>query len=182
MHLIVSIALVLALLAGCFAGLFWRLASGFDARNCTSEWLDSFSPESYAPMKRLLDGRDIAFLAAQAGYRPEIARRLMAERRKIFGEYLRHLARDFHQLVGIGKLMIVYSSQDQQEFARLLCRQQVRFYAELCAVRVQLALIPLGWTVADAHSLVAALSTLRDQVVLMGPPSRAVLAQTEVLI
>ena len=170
LQLILPIALVLALLAVCFAGLFWRLASRFDARQCTAEWLDAFSLESYAPMERLLDQRDLDFLALQDGYHPEIARRLMAERRKIFAAYLGHLVRDFNQLVRIGKLMIVYSNQDREEFARRLFRQQVRFYAGVCAVRAQLALHPLGWTGTDAHPLVAALTAMRNQIQILASP------------
>lgn len=180
LQLFLSIALVLALLAGCFAGLFWRLASGLDARSCSAEWLEGFSLESYAPMKRLLDQRDVDFLAAQPGYHPEIARRLMAERHKIFTEYLRHLAADFNQLIGIGKLMIVYSAEDRQEFARRLFGLQVLFYMEFCAVRLQLVLIPLGWTAADVHPVMAALSALRDQVLLISGPNRGAGGQRKV--
>ena len=102
----------------------------------------------------------------------------MAERRKIFGGYLGNLIRDFNQLVGIGKLMIVYSSQDQQEFARLLWRQQMRFYSRVCVIRVQLAMAPLGWTVLgwteiDAHPLVAALTAMRNQVLLVTSAGQA---------
>jgi hypothetical protein len=173
LHLILPVAIVLILLATCFAGLFWRLASRFDARQCTAEWLDSFTLESYAPMERLLEKSDAEFLATQAGYRPEIAKRLMAERRKIFSAYLGRLVRDFNQLVGIGKFMIVYSPQDRQEFARNLWHQQVRFYAEVCSIRLQLALYPLGWNGADAHRLVEALTVMRDQVQLLAYPGQA---------
>jgi hypothetical protein len=166
----VPIALVLALLAAGFAGLFWRLASRFDARRCTAEWLDSFSPESYAPMERLLESGDLEFLASQAGYRPEIAKRLTAQRRRIFAAYLHRLVRDFNQLASIGRLMIVYSAQDRQEFARLLWRRRVRFYAEVCSVRLQLALYPLGWTGAEANRLVSALTAMRNQVQLLAVP------------
>lgn len=173
LQLILPLALVITLLAICFAGLFWKLASRYDARQCTAEWLDSFSLESYAPMERLLGEDDVRFLASQPGYHSEIAQRLMSERRKIFVAYLGRLVRDFNQLVGVGKLMIVYSTQDRQEFARQLLRQQVRFYAGVCSVRLQLALYPLGWTGADAHRLVAALTTMRNQVVLLSSPSQA---------
>jgi hypothetical protein len=159
-------------LAACFAGLFWRLASRFDAQNCTAEWLDGFSLESYAPMERLLGSSDLEFLASQAGYRTEIAKRLMAERRQIFAAYLGRLVRDFNQLVRIGKLMIVYSTVDQQEFAGRLLRQQLRFYAGVCSLRLQLALYPLGWTATDAYRLVAALTAMRDQVRLLASPSQ----------
>ena len=100
-------AIAIALVTACFAGLFWRLASRFDAQQCTAEWLDSFSVKSYAPMERLLEKSDWAFLASQPGYRPEIGKRLMSQRRKIFRAYLRLLVRDFNQLIGIGKLMVV---------------------------------------------------------------------------
>jgi hypothetical protein len=173
LELILPVAFVLAILAACFAGLFWRLASRLDAQHLTAEWLESFSLESYAPMQRLLDRSDMEFLASQAGYRSEIAKRLMRERRKIFSAYLEHLVQDFNQLIGIGKLMVVYSSRDQQEFARHLLRQQTRFYAAVWSVRLQLALYPLGWSVADAHPLVAALAALRDQVQGLASPSQA---------
>jgi len=182
LHLILPIAIFLTVLAGCFAGLFWRLATRFDVRYCTAEWLDGFSLESYAPMERLLGKDDAAFLASQPGYRPEIVRRLMAERRRIFTAYLGHLVRDFNQLVRVGKLMIVYSTQDRQEFARLLWRQQMRFYTGVCLVRVQVAIYPLGWSgslglgwsgQAEAHRLVAALTALRNQVVELSSPSAA---------
>jgi hypothetical protein len=158
------IAMAIALLAACFAGLFWRLASRFDAQQCTADWLDSFSVESYAPMERLLERSDVAFLASQPGYRPEIGKRLMRERRKIFRAYLRLLVRDFNQLLGIGKLMVVYSSRDQQEFALSLRRQQLKFYGRVGALHLQLVLYPLGWTSVDARGLLAALGAMRAKV------------------
>ena len=179
MHLplILPIAVVLSLMAACFAGLFWTLVSRFDARQCTSEWLDGFSLESYAPMERILGRDDAAFLASQPGYKPEIARRLMAERRRIFAAYLEHLVRDFNLLVGIGKLMVVYSTEDQQEFARRLWRQQVRFYAAVCSLRLQLALYPLSWSAVgrsgeDVRRLVAAVTAMRDRVVMLSSPGQ----------
>ena len=158
------IAITLVLLLGCSAGLFWRLASRFDARQCTAEWLDSFSVKSYAPMERLLEKRDLDFLASQPGYRPAIGKRLMAGRRQIFRSYLRLLVGDFNQLIGIGKLMVVYSNRDQQEFARNLRRQQVTFYARVCALQLQLALYPLGWTSVDVRGLLDALGDMGTNV------------------
>jgi hypothetical protein len=171
LQLILPIALVLALLAACFAGLFWRLASRFDARQCTAEWLDNFTLDSYAPMARLLDKADFEFLASQAGYRREITTHLMGERRKIFAAYLGYLVGDFNQLIGIGKLMIVYSSQDRQEFARRLWWQQMRFYVGICAVRVELALAPVGWTGTGADRLVGALTAMRKQIETLASPA-----------
>jgi hypothetical protein len=171
LEFMLPIALVLVVLAASFGGLFWRLASRYDARKCTAEWLDSFSLESYAPMERILDKSDLEFLEAQPGYRPAIGKRLMAERRKIFAAYLGRLVQDFNQLVGIGKLMIVYSPQDRHEFARNLMRQQVRFYTAVCSVRIQLALYPLGWSGPEVRRLVAGVTAMRDQVVALAIPA-----------
>ncbi len=169
----VLLAIVLAAVLLCFALLFRRLASRFDAKSCTAEWLDRFSLKSYAPMERLLDRGDLAFLASQPGYRPGIGKRLMAERRKIFRVYLRMLVRDFNQLIGIGKLMVVYSNRDQQEFARSLGRQQVKFYAQVCSLHLQLALYPVGWTVVDARGLLAALGDMRSRIQQLAPAGPA---------
>jgi hypothetical protein len=164
--MIVPIALIFLFLAAGAALLLWKLMSRFDPNECTAEWLDGFSLQTYKPMERLLDQADASFLASQAGYRAEMSKRLMRERRKIFAAYLRILVQDFNRLVGMGKLMVVYAPYDQQEFARNLSRQHLRFYAAVFAVRMQLALYPLGFAV-DAHRLVTALATMREQVQLL---------------
>lgn len=167
--MILFIAIPVFVLLACFVYLFWRLASRFDVQQNPAEWLDSFSVKSYAPMERLLQKGDLVFLSSQPGYRPEIGKRLMRERRRIFRSYLRLLVRDFQRLIGIGKFMVVYSNRDQQEFARSLRRQQVRFYARVGALQLQLALYPLGWTSVDwisvdVRGLLAALGDMQTIV------------------
>jgi hypothetical protein len=173
--LFIAIGIVLFLV--CFAGLFSRLASRFDAQHYTAEWLDSFSLKSYAPMERLLDRADLAFLASQPGYRASIGRRLARHRRKIFRGYLRLLVRDFNQLIGIGKLMVVYSDRDQREFARSLRRQQIKFYARVCTLQLELAIYPLGWTPLDASGLLAALGDMQTKVQQLASRPGPALAQ-----
>ncbi|HTR36049.1 MAG TPA: hypothetical protein VMH80_09120 [Bryobacteraceae bacterium] len=160
--MIVLVAAVV--LAVGFAVIFLALASRRGAEAPTTQWLDEFSVESYAPMERLLSQADIAFLASQAGYRPEIGRRLMRERRRIFKSYLTNLAQDFNQLIALGKLMLVYSHEDRPEFARNLLHQQVRFYCTLCALRLQLALHPVGLGRVDVRSLVASVEAMHIQI------------------
>lgn len=165
------LAVTLVGLLACFAALFWKLSSRFDAQQCTAAWLDQFSVASYAPMERLLDESDGAFLASQLGYRPEIGKRMMKERRRIFRSYLRLLARDFNQLIAIGKLMVVFSHRDQQEFARNLWQQQARFYLQFCAVHLQLAFHPLGWPAVDVRSLLTAVDSMRAKVGGLATPN-----------
>lgn len=162
--IIVSTFVVLAVLIALFVVLFRTLISRPNRTTCSLEWLDSFSLENYAPMQRLLDRDDIVFLSSQPGYRPAIGKRLMAERRKIFRGYLRLLMLDFHQLIGLGKLMVVCASEDRAELARALLRSQVSFYFAVLAVECKLALHPLGWSVVDVRRLVQALETMRDQI------------------
>src|SRR5216684_1242049 len=159
-----AVFLALAMLIAAFAFLFRALASRPDQSTCSLEWLDSFSLENYAPMQRLLDTGDVEFLSSQPGYRPEIGKRLMAERRKIFRGYLRMLILDFNQLIGLGKLMVVYATEDHAELARALWRSQISFYCAVFAVQCKLALHPLGWSGVDVNKLVKALETMRDQI------------------
>jgi hypothetical protein len=159
-----AVFLTLAMLIAIFALLFRALASRAVQTTCSLEWLDSFSLENYAPMQRLLDDGDVEFLASQPGYRPEIGKRLMAERRKIFRGYLRLLILDFNQLIGLGKLMVVYAAEDRSELARALWRRQISFHVAVFAVQCKLALHPLGWSTVDVRKLVQTLETMRDQI------------------
>jgi hypothetical protein len=162
-----AVFLALAILIAASVFLFRALASRPDQTTCSLEWLDSFSLENYAPMQRLLDSGDVEFLSSQPGYRPEIGKRLMAERRKIFRGYLRLLILDFSQLIGLGKLMVVYAAGDRAELARALWRHQISFHFAVFAVQCKLALHPLGWSVPDVRKLVQALETMRDQIQAM---------------
>jgi hypothetical protein len=109
--------------------------------------------ENYAPMARLFDPGDFAFLERQKGYYPALGKRLRAERRQAFIGYLGLMIRDFNQLLRIGRLMQVRSSVDRPEFARALSRQQIRFYFAVCVVRCRLELAPLGFPVEGAKLL-----------------------------
>ena len=159
-----TIGAVALLLVAAFGAVLFRLASRFDAAAVSSEWLDDFSLDNYAPMERLLDASDFRFLSAQPGYRPDMAKRLLAERRNIFSEYLELLVRDFNQLHFLAKLMLVHSAEDRPELARELLRQQIQFYAAVCFVRCKVALYPLGWTPVDVPKLLRALERMRGEI------------------
>lgn len=155
---------VAILLISAFAVLFLRLASRFDPESATPEWLDAFTLERYAPMERLLDASDFEFLAARTPGRPELGKKLLAERRGIFREYLSLLVGDFNQLHSIAKLMLVHSTEDRPELAGELFRQQLRFYVSVCVIRCKVSLYPLGWTALDVPQLLHALERMRTEV------------------
>ena len=133
---------VVAILAVLFAVLFRMMASRFNPGTSPAEWLVNFSVATYAPMERLLDEGDYAFLASQPGYDIRIARQLRAERKQVFKAYLSRLVRDFNQLLAIAKLMVVYGGEDQGDFAMSLWRVQITFYCAVCVMRCKLALYP----------------------------------------
>jgi len=169
----VAICLVVGLLLVAFLVLFRALFARPSRSAYSLEWLDSFSLESYVPMQRLLDPRDVEFLSTQPGYQPEIGRRLLAERRAIFRGYLKLLISDFEQLIGLGKVMIVYADDDRTELARALFRCQLSFYCKVFTVRCKLRLHAFGWSDVDVRRLVDALAAMRDQVQAMASQSIA---------
>jgi hypothetical protein len=154
-----AVALLLA-----FSLLLIRLASRVGARSSNPEWLDDFSIERFAPMERLLDPSDFKFLKAQPGYCPSLGARLLKERRRAFAGYLGMLTRDFNRLLGVAKLMLVFSTEDRPAFAKALWRQQFTFYFAVAALRCRLALYPLGLTGVDAGNLVKALAGFHEQL------------------
>jgi len=160
---LIVLAIAVTLLAAAFGFLIYRLASRLDREIGAAEWLDRFSLESYAPMARLLDPADFAFLEKQPGCRPALVRRLRAERREAFLGYLGLLVRDFNQLLRIGRIILIGSNADRPEFARALWRQQIRFYLAVCFVWCEVALLP--WRVrVDGRNLVAALTRMFGEV------------------
>jgi hypothetical protein len=126
-------------------------------------WAASFRPERYRPMERLLREADFEFLASQPGFTRDIERRLRAERRRIFGEYLQLVRRDFDRLYAIAKMTIVQSGEDRSEFLAALFRQRVTFVYACSAVQLRLAMHLASGTV-DVRGLVDSLESMRLQV------------------
>ena len=157
------LSIAVAFLVAAFAFVIHRLTSRFDRDAVAAEWLDGFSLESYAPMRRLLDRSDFEFLRRQPGFRPALARRLQAERRKAFIDYLWLMIGDFNRLLKIGRLILVSSNVDRPEFARALGQQRNKFYFTVCALRCKLALAPLGLR-ADGPELLDSLESMLQQV------------------
>jgi len=125
------------------------------------EWLDDFSAAAYRPMERLLDARDSAFLASQAGFEPSIARRLRRQRIGIFQSYLHGMIRDFHRLFGVARFVTVYASQDSGALAADLWRLRWSFYRCLIAIEARVAFSTIGLGAADVRGLRASLERMQ---------------------
>ena len=160
---LLALSIVVAILLATFAILFHLLASRLDPASDPGEWLDGFSLESYAPMRRLLDQSDLEFLKKQPGYHPDVVKTLRVERRRAFIDYLGLMIADFNQLLSIGRLMQIHSNVDRPEFAQALWRQQIRFYVAVCAIRCRLALSPLGVPM-ERLEVVDSLGSMLEQI------------------
>ncbi len=129
----------------------------------TPDWLSNFSVARYKPMERLLCEDDFRFLAAQKGFEPKIARRLRAERRKIFREYLRCLSRDFGRLEAAVRLFMVHAMEDRPELAKALLRQRLAFTYGIIAAECRLVMHTFGIGTVDIRNLVGSLDMMRIQ-------------------
>lgn len=157
-------AVLLVLIAAAFVLLFRKLASPGRDPLPEAEWWSNFSLEKYRPMERLFAPEDYEFLAAQPGFTPALARKLRAERRRIFRRYLRCLSRDFDRFYKATKLLLLTAEQDRSELALALFRQRLSFRLALAGVHAQLALQTLGLGTVRVHGLVHALETVRQQM------------------
>ncbi len=164
MNILLLVGLGVSLVGAAFGALLWQLATRSGAEQPDPAWLSRFSLETYAPMERLLDRTDFAFLEAQPGSTPKIVKRLLRQRRKIFKQYLRLLIRDFGRLVTLGKLLMVHAAEDKAELGRALFRLQVNFFVAVLVVRCKLAIYPWGWTALDVPRLVHSMGRMGDQV------------------
>jgi|SRR5579871_908333 len=176
MNILLPVGLTVAVVGTAFLVLFWRLANRTGAEQPDPAWLSRFSLESYAPMERLLDRTDFAFLEAQPGSTPKTVKRLLRQRRTIFKQYLTLLERDFGRLVALGKSLMVYSKEDKAELGRALFRLQVAFFFAVIVVRCKLALYPWGWTALDVPRLMHSIERMGEQVRGMAMNHKAALA------
>jgi hypothetical protein len=164
---------VLVLFSTAFVLLFSRLFTRVDDNESAAEWLTDFSIETYRPMERLFNEADFQFLAEQPGYHPGIAKQLRAERKKIFRGYLRQLVGDFHRLVHVANLMMVYSGEDRSDLARSIFRLRVRFYWAVISTEVSLSLQPLVARPLQVGYLIAALTDMHQNIYQLAPMRNA---------
>lgn len=174
MALVFAILLFL-LLAGASVIVFRRLLSPATVTQCELDWLEKFDSGRYAPMARLLADPDYSFLASQPGCERSLTRRLRAERRRVFRQYLRCLEADFHRLYHCGRLLLAMKDHDSSELASRLLRARVAFAYSVTRVELALLLHSFGLARVDAAPLLRFLEALRAEL-LQSPAVQAALA------
>jgi len=168
MHLALSIAAILAVLAAvAFFFLFRRLITRDRTAPSDMEWYRDFSAAKYRPMERLFSESDYDFLASQPGFSPRIYKRLQAERRRVFGSYLRLLSRDFDRLSTAAKLLLVNAPEDRPDLASTLLKQRLVFWYAMSCVEIRLKLQSAGIGSVDVRPLVDALEGMRSHLRLL---------------
>jgi len=119
----------------------------------TQEWLAELSPDRYRPMSRLLDNRDIRFLREQHGFRPEMEKRLRAQRVLVFREYLRMLEADLRRLCS-----------GLQHDTSVRMRWQAIFAWRVLEVKFQVTLYQFRLAEVDVAPLMSVFEDLREEL------------------
>ncbi|HLI86596.1 MAG TPA: hypothetical protein VKV17_22000 [Bryobacteraceae bacterium] len=142
----------------------------------TATWIEELSPERYRPMFHLLDTEDLESFAAQPGFTPGAARRLRAQRCKLFCGYLRCLRADFARVVAAMKLILLCSAQERPELSSALLEQQVKFALTLAKVYVSLFLFRWDLCRVDVVPLVRIFDSMRLQLQSLVPANAELVA------
>jgi hypothetical protein len=119
----------------------------------------------YRPMVRLLSDEDMAFVSSNK----PIARKLRAERRRIFRGYLDSLTKDYGRLLNAVRLAMVRSGVDRPDLAQALAKNKILFTLALCRIEFRLLLHQAGIGKVDVSGLVDAMDALRTQVSFLAP-------------
>jgi hypothetical protein len=132
-----------------------------------------FSIARYEPMTRLMSKGDLLFLEAQPGFRGEIRKKFIEERRRIFRLYLGDLAADFHRLHKHARTIAANMPADQAPLIGVLIRQQARFWFEMTALELRLSLDWAGIGSIDPSALVNAIGAMHAEIGRLTAPAAA---------
>jgi hypothetical protein len=121
-------------------------------------------PNRYKPMERLLRNDDFVFLAANGLDRRSI-RRVRAERRQIFRQYLRSMSFDFGRVADEVKAAMLSSNQERTDLVQALFKARMVFTYALVAMELRLTLDACGWSAAaiDVRPLLTAFENMCEQ-------------------
>lgn len=132
-----------------------------------------YDPDRYRPMTRLLDQEDFEFLAAQPGFRPEIARKLRTQRRRVMRMYLRAVSKDFNLLHARARRLVAAAPEEHHNLVGVLIRQRATFFRVRSMVEMRLALDWLLPGTVDIRPLIGALEKLQAELQMPAPTPAA---------
>jgi len=159
--ILLVVACICLLVVGAFVFVFSKLGSRRRTLPVTGDWIGELSMARYRPMERLLDEADTRFLEASPGGGRKLARRLQAERRRLFRGYLHCLRRDFSRICMAIQILALASHQDRPDLVTILIKQKALFAIGLISVEYRLAMHTLGVGSVDVHGLIDSLEYMR---------------------
>jgi hypothetical protein len=119
----------------------------------TAGWIDDLSIERYRPMMRLLDGAELESLRSQPGFTAQAAKKLRAQRCRMFRNYLDSLSTDFGRICGAIKILMVQSKDDRPDLAATLIRQQFLFASGVLTAEIRLVMYRFGFCGVEVTEL-----------------------------
>jgi hypothetical protein len=144
--------------------LVWRsnLRRRADAREAIEAWLERFSPESYLPMLRLTEPRDIGFLNTHCG--PLEAARYKRLQRAMLRDYLRGLSRDFNRLHTLASHNRFRGQAENADSALALVEEKLEFIFSVWSIELRLLLDEVTPCPVNLRPLLANVTELTDRV------------------
>jgi hypothetical protein len=121
---------------------------------------DSYRPDRYRPMLRLLSESDLEPLRAN----PKLLKKVRAQRVSLFRGYVRCLVRDYSRALAGLRLAAVQSATDRPDIANALLRNQILFAATLCRIDAMVFCYRLGIREIDLTGLVGTMEALSAQM------------------
>jgi hypothetical protein len=143
------------------------------AGSLNRDWLYQLSVDRYRPMLRMLDEQDFRLLRTQPGFTPDMAERVRLQRCRIFRQYLGSLNSDFQQVVLALKMVMVQSSEDRPDLARVLVRMQILFALGVVLIRLRLFLYRWGLAKVDVSPLLGMFDFVREKLRVLAPAGQA---------
>lgn len=165
--LIVAAGLMIAGAGAAGATFLIRLLRRPKPEEACATWLNRFSMGRYQVMARLFSEADFEYLKKQAGYQPEIERRLRKKRCEVFRSYLKLLRRNYRQLEAVLLVLLASSPKDRPELAKGLVYRRLLFEWAVLSAQWRMFLFRYGFRQAgiELSPLVNALSDLRLELV-----------------
>lgn len=164
MNAILLFTAIFLLFVPAFALVVRKLFARTSVPALSAEWLDGLSARRYKPMERLLEDGDFEYLESQSGHSRKLARRVRAERFRLFRMYARCLDRDFNRICMAIKVIMIHSQVDRPDLVTLLLKTKFTFIVCLVAVEYRLLIFRFGVGQVDVRPLVSAMDALRLQL------------------
>ena len=133
-----------------------------------------FSAERFDPMARLLSEEDFQFLKSQPGYSPEVGKKFVRERKRIFRLYLGELVQEFRRLHADARAMVATLPSEHSALVGVLLRQQVQFWYQVTTIELRLSLGAMGMgSRSDAQGLIESISRMHNELIQLAATSAA---------